>query len=388
LGGLGASIISDDPIVVLSNPGQIGITSFDHYFSSGVYLSSNGLTQLYWTPDPTVFVGAANFGFVLNRYMKLPLGISAGFGFSHVRADYGIFQVMNMTPDAEYISDTDEHSDNWSVGLGFDYHIRMGLGYTHKSIGSNLYFVPRGERVSEAAAYDLGMIAQVPVSGLIGEMTGGQIRLFGSLEPDVDVTLGYVNRNLGDQIVSWGLGYSTLLPRQAALGVSYRTRIIQHGPSMDWELLSVMFAREAEADLIHPEEIDTLTFRIDAPEHYETGAGDIQFFNNVILAKVNSSITRRQGLQIALGEMVVLRWGSVAGKESPYTTTGFGLRLNGVLKLLYRLSPSFLSSSIADFLFSHVDVGYDYSSKKYDNTFDPETPTNSVTSSALSVSIR
>jgi hypothetical protein len=41
MGGIAGSIISDDPIGTLSNPAQLGLTSFDHYFTGEAFLSSN-----------------------------------------------------------------------------------------------------------------------------------------------------------------------------------------------------------------------------------------------------------------------------------------------------------------------------------------------------------
>jgi hypothetical protein len=91
-------------------------------------------------------------------------------------------------------------------------------------------------------------------------------------------------------------------------------------------LVSFTLAREAEDLLIIRQSDGSFT--------YQTGMGDLSFFENVIEGKLNSKATVRKGWQVQAGEFLFVREGRVSMPGLRYSTSGFGIHLNGLFKLL------------------------------------------------------
>lgn len=94
MGGIAASLISDDAISTISNPAQVGIFSLDNVFNAATYSPKTP-----WLPsftnslslDATAFNGGINF----KEYFDLPAPISFGMGYSQVCFDVGNFNYVD-----------------------------------------------------------------------------------------------------------------------------------------------------------------------------------------------------------------------------------------------------------------------------------------------------
>ena len=394
MGGIIGSTISDDPLAMLANPGQLGLASLDHYFSVSYFPSATSWLPALHATDLNYRSSALSAGLKLNRFFSLPFELTAGVGYSNVTLNLGTFGISVDDPTVLNYFSAEEHSNNLSFGIGVDYYLRLGLGYTLKMAQSNLapFDVQRQGRegVAEATTYDIGMIGQLPVIGVLDRITGDLISLSGLAEPLLDISFGYARSNLGDDFVPYiDPGQADPLPRTARLGLSYKAGVTRRGPAANWELFSFTLAREAEDLLVErfPAPTDSFGNAIASPPppQYVDGNGAIQFVKNVVLGEGNGRVTLRKGWQLNFGELFFLRGGSVTGRGVEYTTSGFGVHLGGVLKLLDNLSPAFSSTPFMGFVVSHIDIRYDHASSDYN---DPYNPNNGVTFNALSVVVK
>ncbi|MBI4547864.1 MAG: hypothetical protein HY707_07790 [Ignavibacteriae bacterium] len=394
MGNIIGSMISDNPMATLANPGQLGVLGLDHYFTGGFYPSATAWLPGFQNSDFTYNASAFNAGFNLKRLISLPFGLSAGFAYSHVSFVLGTFIITRDDPTPLGFFQAEEHTDNFSFGIGIDYHVRVGFGYTTKSVESKLApFDVQGQGrqgVAKVSTHDIGIVAQAPILKIIGEAVGAPVTVFGSAEPLIDLSFGYSRRNLGDErVVYIDAAQADPLPRNATLGLNYTVGLNLRTPSATWEVFSATLAREADDILVQrlPSPRDSLGFIIGnpPPPQYVDGTGAIEFMNNVVLGKGNIHATVHKGWQINLGELIAIRGGSVRGRGVSYTTSGYGLRLSGLMKLLDAVSASFSSSPVAVFVLSHFDVHFDHASSDYD---DPYSLNDGVTYNGLSLVVR
>jgi hypothetical protein len=394
MGGIVGATPTDHPMGILENPGQLGMTALDHYFLVGFYPSSTEWLPGFGNPDITYSASAFSAGLNLKKVIPVPIDLSVGVAYSHVSLNYGLFALTGPDPSVLSYFRPEDHSDNWSFGIGAEYYIKLGLGYTHKSVESNLApFNVQGQgrqAVADVSTYDWGAIAQIPVTRIIEQLSGTPVIFWERVHPSLDITVGYARRNLGDDFVTYiDPAQADPFPRTAMLGMSYRGGFTLPFRSTSWEVLSFTLAREAEDLLVQrfPAPVDSNGIPTGEPPlpQYVGGSGAIQFFNNVIWGEGNGHITLRKGWQIGFGEFLQIRGGSVGGRGVSYTTTGYGLRLAPLLKLIALLSPATADSPVGGFILAHLDVGFDHASYTYD---DLSNPNNGVTFNGLSVLIK
>ncbi len=364
MGGISASTISTNPISVLANPGQLGIASLSDHFDFAIYPSFSNLPTLYWDSARTYMAGAVNAGIDLRRLVKLPFPIGVGLSYGHTDLT-SVAYYPNSGPGNPPPVRLDDYANNWSVAVGINYLIRFGVGYTDKSVVSS------GLQKATVHTYDLGFVALLPVMELINRISGDTAEPSDGWITSMDVGLGFSQRNMGTDPLTYDRGWpGPPQPRDAVLGMSYKAGLTMKTPSTNWEVVSITIAREAEDLLVEffppPTNAAGIPVGDPPPPQYLGGAGSIQFLNNVILGKRTGAITLRNGLEIGLAELAYLRVGAVDGPGVSYTTSGYGLRLTSLLKLLDYAAPSISSMPAIAFALRHVDVRFDHSSSTYD----------------------
>ncbi len=262
MGGIIGSTISDNPMAILANPGQLGMASLDHYFLGGFYPSSTTWLPGLQTSGSAYTATALSVGLRLNRMANIPFGLSIGLGYSHIGFDWGLFTINNSGFGVSSWEPV-EHTTNLSMGIGIDYYIKMGIGYTHKEVESilaNIEIQGQGKKpIANISAFDLGMIAEIPITEIIGKITGDPITFSKSLKPDLDLSFGYARRNLGDDYAIYiDAAQGSPLPRTAMLGVTYKAGLTLQTETRPWEVVSFSLAREAEDILVVELPQDTL----------------------------------------------------------------------------------------------------------------------------------
>lgn len=395
MGGIAGTTAAGDPMAVLANPGQVGLASLSHCFLGGLYPSSTTWMPGIQNSDMSYNASAYILGLNLHSIGLSSFGLSIGLAYSRVYFDEGWFTVTSPdgpTPLGSFHAE--EYTDNLSLGVGVDYVIKIGFGYTMKSVDSRLapIDVQRQGRqgVANFSTYDIGLIGEIPVVKVFGRAFGTPTKISDVLEPVFDVSIGYAHNNMGSNFVAYiDSAQADPLPRCATLGLSYKAGLNISSSMGTWEILSGTLAREAEDVLVQrfPPPTDSAGNVIGEPPmpQYLDGSGAIQFLNNVVLGKGNSRITLRKGWQISVGDLVLLRGGSVRGRGESYATSGYGLRLSGLLQLLGAVTPAVSGSPLLRFIAMHLNVCYDHASSTYD---DPGNLNDGVTYNGISLLVR
>jgi len=345
------------------NPGQLGLSSLNNYFSGSTYTPKTQWLPQFRLSDLTYNVSAVNAGVNLARAFDLKLPISIGLGYSRVFLNLGKFTVTNPggpTPIGTF--ESWERSESFSVGAGIDYFVRLGVGVSYEKIVSNLSSIGTeqegGTGKASGSATDIGLLLEVPIIDIVGKAKGEPIVLGYGLTPLVSLSAGYAYQNHGRSISYADAAMSDPLPRNVVMGISTELGLVLNTNDHPWKVITFTLAREAE-DLL-------IVRKPDGMFEYQSGLGDISFFKHIIQGKLGSNErpNLHKGWQLAFGEVLYVRGGSFA--ESPYfgnrnyTTGGFGIRLGGFFKLIAAIDSDALSDGSLSFLANHVDLMYDH----------------------------
>ncbi len=360
MGGISSALASVHPMAPAGNPAQLGLFSAGNFVGAGVYTQKTNPFPSHGLADISFSTLAFNAGIGLQDHIGLP--ISVGIGYSRLYLDLGEFIITSSAGPQELGRfRAYESSDNISVGLGFDSWVKLGIGTNIKFINSHLSPIGTEAGTTEGSgsvtAYDLGLLLRVPAVDIASKAGVSLSIPSAHVEPLLDLTLGFVTSNIGDRIAYVDPGQADPLPRQASLAAGLEAGIVSTLVPNGWKLVSAALLREANDLLVER--------HADGTWEYLSGVGDISFIDNVLLGKGQSTITQRKGWQIDLVESFSLRGGSVREPYTGYTTSGFGIRLGGILKALLAFGAEDSSSWIS-FLRENVDLRYDHS--KYENS--------------------
>ena len=371
MGSVTAAIISDDPVATIMNPAQLGMFGLHNYFSLSTYSPKTQWLPSFGLSDLTYDVLALNAGFDLSRAVELPFPVSIGIGYSRIDLNLGTFVRPDTAGRVLGTFRSFENSKQFSAAIGFDWFVQASIGWNFKSIDSRLTPVGGGQTSggSQATptATDFGVLVHAPIFSILQKADVADVRFFSDVTPLLDFTFGYARRNMSDKAVFYvGNASGDPLPRSATIGLSAEIGLTTKVHERTWKVVTFILAREAEDLLIVRNANGTFS--------YQSGLGDISFFKHVIQGKLSDDerADLHKGWQLNFGEMVYLRGGSFA--ESPnygnrnYSTSGFGIRIGGVWKLLQALSPEVAESEVWAFITNHFDFGYDHAEYKTEPT--------------------
>ncbi|MCL5020145.1 MAG: hypothetical protein M1339_00460, partial [Bacteroidetes bacterium] len=238
MGGVEASLPSDNAVVQLANPAQTGFFSLHGIASMAAYLPAYSSSSRIGNgiDAASMFSTAAEFGIDLQKYLQTPFKISAGIGYARTGAD--------ASGGGEIVQyEWQNRADNLIMGLGFDDVVKIGVGMGFNWISSVNNFPGAGR--ASVVAHSYGAIVQVPVLRLIeggserdGHNGNGHFANF---------TIAYALRDVGGYFAydSNPVDEGTLF-RQADLGINLELGIESTFDGKPWKIVSVMFAREAE----------------------------------------------------------------------------------------------------------------------------------------------
>ncbi|MBK7256294.1 MAG: hypothetical protein IPI01_00410 [Ignavibacteriae bacterium] len=362
-GGVSTAVASDDPIATFVNPGQLGLFSLDNYFAASTYAPKTRWLPAFGNPDLTYNVTAANAGVNLARVFDLKLPISIGLGYSRVFLNLGTFITTSpSSPGASTRHESWERSECFSLGVGVDYFVRLGVGVNFEKIVSNLSPIGTEQEMgtgrAEPSATDVGVLLEAPIIDIVAKVKGEPVTLGSGLSPLVNLSIGYAHQNQGRSVSYVTAAMSDPLPRNAVLGISAELGLVMDVDNRPWKVIAFTLAREAEDRLIVRNGNGTF--------EYQSGLGDISFFKHVIRGKLddNERPELHKGWQLEIGEAIAIRGGSF--RESPnfgarnYSTGGYGIRLAGFLRLLSAIDAGIQSDGMVSFLATHIDLAYDH----------------------------
>jgi hypothetical protein len=362
MGEASVAVHTDAPLALITNPAHLGMFSqhsrfsFDHNFSS-------------WLPSFSSDISYRTFGFAggfnLRDVSAEAPSLSVGLAYSRVQLDLGEFVATNSdgTPIGTY--EAFETSDQYTLGVGIDYHIRASAGIAFKRVSSHLgaptLQSQLGEYTTPVNLYDYGFFLEVPFMEIASEVRGEQLHILPYVSPLVDFSIGFAHSNLGTQrVVYVDAARADPLPRYARTGIGLRLGL--EYADEDLEIRPVTFKWTVEAN-------DLLFRRFAQGWEYQDGLGDIDFFREVISGKTNSETIKKKGWEFDILEIVSLRGGrfeeDVNRGNRNFSTSGYGVRLAGILKF-FRSVESPDTDSVLRFLVDHVDVRYNHSEYQTD----------------------
>jgi len=378
MGGVSTCIPSNQAMAPIGNPAQLGMFALSGFVSASLYVPKTDLLPEYNLPTLSFNAMALNVGFNLQGPLGLPLPVSLGVGYSRIYLDLGQFNISSTSgPTVIRTFDSWEKNENLSVGLGVDYFVRFGAGMNFKFISSRLSPIgtefEHSSGSADVTATDFGLFFQVPTMKIVSTLAGS-IEVLPSVEPLLDLSVGYARRNIGDKVVYADPSQADPLPRQAALGVGVQVGLMSHVLSEDWRIFELKLSREAD---------DLLVKRLsDGGWTYVSGLGGVGFLENVIGGKQTGDVIVRRGWEVQAGEILSVRGGSVTQAAYNYSTSGFSIRLDGVLKLLsYAGSPE-IRGGFLGFLIDFIDIRYDHAS------YDQGSPFGGVSFGSISIEIK
>jgi hypothetical protein len=373
MGGSAGTQPTRDALATISNPGQLGLFTLSNMFGAGTYAPRTDWIPQFHLPGLTYGATAVSAGYNFRDLLSLPFSLSAGIGYSRVHIELGTFTVTGSgSPVPIAIFNPNETSQSICTAIGLEYYVRVGIGLSFKRIESILSPFgteqEQGNGSARSSAVDFGVLVEVPVARIASELARSSFDIAPHTAPFLDLSFGYVKANVGDKMVYIDAAQADPLPRTATVGLGAEFGLNSNAGSSEWKLASFRVARQAD---------DLLVVRNpDGSSDYQSGLGDIQFADNVILGKTNGKATVRKGWQVQVAEFLYLRGGSVDGPGLAYSTSGFSICLGGFLKMLGIVSPSLGMDSWVGFTGEHFDL--QYHSSKYDETTSPIGSTKSA----------
>jgi hypothetical protein len=358
MGGVLATLPSSDATATMANPGQLGLFGLDNLLSVSTYAPKTELYPGMPFPGfhPTITVTALSAGVNLQGLLSLPIPVSVGAGYARTFLDLGKFSITGSEgPEVIGVLDMNDTYENYSVGVGLEYFARLGIGMNFKKITSKVPGISeRSLPVTNTAtpsATDFGILLDVPVGEMLTHALGNASLPGNLIDPVLNISLGYVRSNVGDEVRYMDFVQADPLPRTAVLGLGFEAGLSAKAGNRDWKMVSCSLARQAQ---------DLLVVRhADGTFEYEEGLGEIRFGENLLVGRVTGNVAVRKGWQIGVAELLYLRGGSVWGElGSDYTTSGYSLCFAGLIRLLEFASADLAATPWIEFLGDHFDVQY------------------------------
>ena len=352
MGGTTMAIPRFDPTASVFCPAQVGISALTTNVRLGFYPTHSGLPAGYALQDMSYTAWAASAGVLLNDFVDLPFRVGIGLAYHRVDEDLGTFTLTGSSgPVPIGTFEAHENASGIVIGVGIEYLLRLGFGYTFRSVESHLSPVgteqESGNGEASGNVNDYSFLLDAPLVSIVEEIAGARLLSSETVQPFLDLAGGLGWNNVGDKLVYVDPAQADPFPRTARTGIALRGGV-RIGRETDWEIISAAWSREAE-DLL-------VTKKQNGTWEYQSGLGDIQFGENVIQGRSNDDVTLRSGWQVQLGEIFTYRNGSVKAYNT-YDTRGYTVQLAGFLKgitgMLGREAPEWLT-----FARDHVDMQY------------------------------
>jgi len=227
------------------NPGAAALASPVHTLQSRFYLS-----EMPWLP---VLLDDASYSYFAGQ-----AAVERGFDGGRLRAAfYGYRTKLDLGEQTR----TDERgnpietfasaeaSNNFGVSLALRSVVEIGVGYTTKRISSDLGSpgagLEWGKAEGSARAYDFGLMAVVPVIGVLERFTGKDFILRQHFRPKLDVGVGVAWQNRGGEIIAYINGnQADPLPANRRHGWSGSLGMDWNSDALDLAIGRVTFSKE------------------------------------------------------------------------------------------------------------------------------------------------
>ena len=340
MGATGAALPTNDPFAFLWNPAQLGYNSLHNNLSFIFYP-----TPVDWIPaffsDIELNALAFNLGYNFKSLVGFPL--SFGFAYSNPEINFGTFLTQDENGNIIESYDAKDKYNAYSFGVGVDYFVELSIGYTIKSITSNL----SSQLSAETTVNDFGLLLNVPVIKLIDETLLLPLDEGLNGKPKFDFSLGYSKSNIGDDIYYIDAAQADPLPRTDRTGYGLSAGFDLISKNLYLNMLTISFTSEAEDILV--------TGDGNGNWEYQSTWSDLNFWKNVIMIEGDEKIVSRTGTKLEFVESFTYYFGHFSGRGYfVKETDGFEIRAKG----LFKLWALWANEPITDFFSEHFDVIY------------------------------
>lgn len=351
MGYTGTSLPIEDPYGFLLNPAQLGYTSQQNNLSFMIYPSNVKL----WGIDQFQIRGSAiNIGFNFKDLIGFPISLGFGYANQKLELKYNLFPSDGTQDEQKY--------NAYSAGIGLDYYVEFYAGLTYKDIKSvispPIFSSALATYEAKGNTWDFGLLLNVPVIKLVDQDLRFEVLNKKPIKPYFDISFGYSQSNIGDEIYYVDPSQSDQLPRTARLGYGFSTGadiMIEKAPL---KFVGFDFTVDAE-DLLYKYKFlqtgESAIPIIRKFDGYQSFFGDINIWKNIIQIKGDDNVIVHAGGQFNFLESLIIKFGHVTGKSlNNKTTNGLEIRSSGFLKLLNEVT----GSPVVNFISKHFDIRY------------------------------
>lgn len=361
MGATGASLPNDDPFGFLLNPAQLGHISQSTNLSFAFYPNK---VKLWGFDKFTINSFAINAGYNFKELLNIPISVGVGYADSKY--------LIDLPYALQFTFEELEQFSTFSFGVGIDYYIQLNAGISSKGIvskipdyTSSLFPPPTFE--ADANVIDFGFLINIPVIKLIDDQLSFEIFDKNPTKPFFDLSLGYSQLNIGDEIYYNDPLQKDPLPRTAKLGYGISTGFDFDIDNTFIRVFSIDFTVDAEDKLLEYEIINSgnpVIPNMKRFKGYQSFIGDINIGKNIFQIKGDENVISKTGFQINVFEFFTYKQGHLSGDGyNSVKTNGFEIRSKGILKFINAVS----SIEAIKFITNCFDLRYSYSKYSIDD---------------------
>ncbi len=376
MAGCYTALASDDPFGFFYNPAQMGVYSQSENFSFQ-YAKSKWLPQFTFSD-----LSFKTFGFTLGYNFKnmskiSPLSLGIGYMKSTINLGQNIW--CDEYGNELGIFESKEWCNALCIGVCYDNFIKVSLGYTYKSIVSELspIEIAVGSEVvpgrASANAHDIGMHFTLPVSNFYSHLFDNLSKQKYQLHPITDFSLGFSLHNVGDKIYYIDKNQADPLPRQAKIGYALSIGVSMKFNEIEMIPLKISWSFEANDMLIKRDK--------SGKSKYQSYPEDVKVLKHIINLNGDENVINRFGISTTVFETVRFSFGKYDG--SGFTniyTRGYGLSLRGIFKLIVATR----NSRTAKDILQHSDIQFNMSCYNFE---EPDNPMDDTKFYGITLSI-
>jgi hypothetical protein len=280
----------------ICNPGILGLFHMQKRIGFFWPIKSSRL------PEVAKGLSFHTFGLSLGRSFEIDSGnnnskkfFAAAIAYSRFKLDWGLQTIYDEVRHELKNAWPYDKSDNFSIALGLDCNVKIGLGLTYKMAEEHYSYLTEGYGI-KGNAVDFGFIAEIPILRIIA---GNEYKSQGvnGILFDLTPSIAYVNANNGANPKIDGRSSQYSLPHIGKLGFS----ILGTASNSADQYASLRISWEKQNDLV-------------------SKGNDIS----------------RIGMEFGFWEFLFLRTGNIDHRGAPsFTTIGAGLDLGVLLSRYY-----------------------------------------------------
>ncbi len=218
LGGAVANLVDEESPHY--SPGAVGIFHLHKYFAVTSPNSTKWLPELASDLELTKFSVSAGYALSFgdkSNYHRPRIALAAAY--SRFKFDYGTIPIDDSQSTSPY-----DKADGYTFAAGFEYYLRAGIGFTHKTIKSDLS-VPFYSSVAKGDASDYGVLVEFPIVNLLSRRDPAVTPEDGSLQFEFTPSVAYVKANDGDGFKYSGVFVNESLPTTSKTGIALKTGV-------------------------------------------------------------------------------------------------------------------------------------------------------------------